>query len=108
MRRTKTVGSLTVVAATLFALAVPSTAQAEGKEKAGRWMANIRVGVAANLGESFDGSRYCGGRYYFCYRRTQFVISPEIAVALDRDYNAYLGFIPMFQVGDGFSIINLP
>ena len=77
MRRTTSLGSLVLGASVLLLLATPSTAHAEGKEKAGRWMANIRVGVAANLGESFDGASFCGRRNYFCYRRTQFVISPN-------------------------------
>lgn len=81
----------------------PRTAFAEGKDKAGRWMFNFRVGAAATLGRcDWD----CGGR--FGYRRAQFVISPEIAVALDRDYNAYLGLMPMFQINDNFTVINIP
>ncbi|MBK6518871.1 MAG: hypothetical protein IPM79_13340 [Polyangiaceae bacterium] len=105
MSRTK-IGGFAIVASTLFALATPSTAHAiEGKEKAGRWMFNIRVGAAANLGcGRYYGDAYCGNGY----RRAQFVLSPEIAVGLDREYNAYLGIIPMFQVGDGFTIINVP
>ncbi|NUP06671.1 MAG: hypothetical protein HOW73_11505 [Polyangiaceae bacterium] len=90
------------MAFTLLLLAFPREARAEGKDKAGRWMANIRLGVAANLGDSFDGA---GRRFY---RRAQAVISPEIAVALDRGYHAYLGIIPQFQVGDSFTVINIP
>lgn len=100
MRPTK-IGSFFVVAFTLLLLALPSTAQAQGKDKDGRWMFNIRIGAAANLGrETFDDFRF--------RKRAQFVISPEIAYALDREGNAYLGFIPMFQVGDNFTIFNIP
>lgn len=103
MSRTK-LGGLAVVASTLFALATPSTAHAiEGKEKAGRWMFNIRIGAAANLGCGRYYRGYCDG-----YRAAQFVLSPEVAVALDRGYHAYLGIIPQFQVGDRFTIINVP
>jgi len=91
----------------LAVLTAPATALADGKKKAGRWMFNIRIGAAANVGcGSFDCGRGPGpGRFF---HRAQFVASPEVAVALDRDYHAYLGIIPMFQVGDGFTIINVP
>lgn len=94
--------SLAVLAALLFVafVSLPGTAQAD--EKAGRWMFNFRVGAAANVGcASFHPCNTFS-------RRAQFVVSPEVAVALDRDYHAYLGIIPMFQVGDSFTIINVP
>ena len=97
------------LAALLIALAVPSVARADGKEKAGPWMFNFRIGVAANVGcGSFDCGGLRGpGRGRFL-RRAQFVISPEIAYGLDSEYRAYLGIIPMFQVGDNFTIFNVP
>ncbi len=103
MRRTKS-GILVLFVLTVLCL-LPSTAFAQGKEKAGRWMFNIRIGAAANVGA---GSFGCARGARFDYHCAQFVASPEIAVGLDSKYHAYLGIIPMFQVGDGFSIINVP
>jgi hypothetical protein len=104
MRRTKTGLVVLFVLSTLLTM-FPSTAFAQGKEKAGRWMFNIRLGAAANLG---CGSFHCE-RGRFAYNHSaQFVASPEVAVALDRGYHAYIGIIPMFQVGDDFTIINVP
>lgn len=91
MRRTKLMATAGALAA--LALALPSEALAKGgADKAGRVMINIKVGPAIAIDDT----------------RTQFSVSPEFAVALDKDYNAYLGLGPQFQFGDYFTLINIP
>lgn len=71
-------------------LAIP--AEARAADKAGRISGTLKLGPALNVDDT----------------RTQFSLSPEIAVALDRDYNAYLGLSGQFQFGDRFTTIAVP
>ncbi len=72
-------------------LAVSSSAFALGEAKAGPFMGNLKVGPAIRLDEI----------------PTQFAMEVELAGALDRGNDAYLGFNPQFQFADGFTVINL-
>lgn len=62
-------------------------------------MGNIKIAPAVGIDD--DLRRFGRGH------RTQFAMELEIAYAVDRDENAYLGFNPQFQVSDYFAIINL-
>ncbi|MBL9023149.1 MAG: hypothetical protein JNL21_13195 [Myxococcales bacterium] len=68
-----------------------STAWAVGEEKAGPFMGNLKIGPAIRLDDI----------------PTQFAMEVEIAGALDRGNDAYLGFNPQFQFSDGLATINL-
>lgn len=72
-------------------LAIAAPAFAVGEEKAGPFMGNIKIGPAIRLDEI----------------PTQFALEAEIAGALDRGNDAYLGFNPQFQFADSFITINL-
>jgi hypothetical protein len=93
MRTLKTLLRLAV--ATLAAAgtlqALESTALAVGEEKAGPFMGNLKIGPAIRLDDI----------------PTQFAMEVEIAGALDRGNDAYLGFNPQFQFSDGLTTINL-
>jgi len=96
MRKTNSLQTVIAVLAGLSAFAVFSPeAQAKvGEEKAGPLMGNFKLAPAVGF-----------GRYYY---GTQFAMELEIAYAVDRDNNAYLGFNPQFQFGGfGDAIINL-
>ncbi len=82
---------LAVAVSAAALIAVPSEALAVGEEKAGPFMGNLKIGPAIRL-DDFP---------------TQFAMELEIAGALDRDNNAYLGFNPQFQFADHYHIINL-
>jgi len=88
MRRTLLLAGSTLLALATFAL----EKAAEAADKAGRFSATLKIGPAINLDDT----------------RTQFTLNPEIAVALDRDYNAYLGINPQFQFADNYTTINIP
>jgi hypothetical protein len=79
-------------------------AQKVGENKAGPLMGNVKIGPAVGLDDDFGGRGFGRGRYY---RNTQFALELEIAYAVDRGDNAYIGFNPQFQVSDYFSVINL-
>jgi hypothetical protein len=76
--------------AAVAALSVPTTALA--KDKAGRFSGTLKIGPAIEIDDI----------------ETQFSLSPEFAIALDRDYNAYLGLAGQFQFGDGWTSIAIP
>jgi hypothetical protein len=82
-----------LAAATLAALALLSVASsAEAADKAGRFSLTARVGPAIKLDDSF----------------LQVAASPEFMVAVDNDYNAYLGVNPQFQYTADVLTINVP
>ncbi len=72
-------------------LAFAPSAFALGEEKAGPFMGNLKIGPAIRLDDI----------------PTQFALEAEIAGALDRGNDAYLGFNPQFQFADGITTINL-
>jgi hypothetical protein len=76
--------------AALLALSVPI--QAFAAEKAGRFSGTLKIGPAIQIDDA----------------PTQFSLSPEFGIALDRDYNAYLGLAGQFQFGDRFTTIAIP
>lgn len=71
-------------------LALPSVAHAA--DKAGRISGTLKIGPALNIDDT----------------ETQFSLSPEFGIALDKDYNAYLGIAGQFQFGDRFTTIAVP
>ena len=71
-------------------LAIPRTAHAA--DTAGRVSGTLKIGPAVNIDDT----------------EHQFSLSPEFAVALDKDYNAYLGVAGQFQFGDFFTTIAIP
>lgn len=93
MRTPKTLLRLgmAVTAGVLTLHFMESTALAVGEEKAGPFMGNFKIGPAIRLDEI----------------PTQFAMELEIAGALDRGNDAYLGFNPQFQFSDGLATINL-
>mgnify|MGYP000962735160 CR=1 FL=1 len=68
------------VALAIGAFSADAFAQRVGENKAGPFMGNIKIGPAVEL---------------------------EVAYAVDRGNNAYIGFNPQFQVSDYFAVINL-
>ena len=92
MRRARLAKTAATASAVALAWLLPGEARAAGADKAGRVMINVKIGPAINIDDT----------------RTQFALSPEFAVALDRKYNAYLGLGPQFQFGDYFTLINIP
>jgi len=98
----------TLAASALLLLANDASAAPVGEDKAGPLMGNIKIGPAVGLDDDFGGVRGgCGGRFGCGYRHTQFALELEIAYAVDRGENAYIGFNPQFQVSDYFATINL-
>lgn len=93
MRRARLAKTAAVAGAAALSWLSPVEARAAGADKAGRVMINVKIGPAIALEND---------------ARTQFALSPEFAVALDRKYNAYLGLGPQFQFGDYFTLINIP
>ncbi len=81
------------VAAALLALAVVSAAvRADAADKAGRFSITAKVGPAINLDDSF----------------LQVSAIPEFMIAVDNDYNAYLGVDPQFQYTADVLTFNIP
>lgn len=78
------------LASAVSVFGAPSLASAE--EKAGPFMANLKIGAAIKA-DDFS---------------SQFALSPEFGIALDRDKNFYLGVNPEFQFGDNFTLLNFP
>lgn len=76
--------------AAALCLGLPATAHAA--DKAGRISGTLKLGPAVNIDDT----------------RHQFSLSPEFAIALDRDYNAYIGVAGQFQFGDYFTSIAIP
>ncbi len=94
------------------ALLVSAEARAAevGENKAGPLMGNVKIGPAIGLDDDFGGRGFGGpgpGPRGFGFRATQFALELEIAYAVDRGENAYIGFNPQFQVSDYFAVINL-
>ncbi len=82
-----------LAAATLLMIALLSVATpVRAADKAGRFSVTAKIGPAINLNDSF----------------LQFAASPEFLVAVDSDYNAYLGVDPQFQYTADVLTINLP
>jgi len=95
------------VALAIGAFSADAFAQRVGENKAGPFMGNIKIGPAVGLDDDFGG-RGLGGRFGRGYGRgTQFATELEVAYAVDRGNNAYIGFNPQFQVSDYFAVINL-
>lgn len=90
-------------------VALPDEALAVGENKAGPFMGNIKIGPAVGLDDDFGGRGFYRGpgRGPLYGRATQFATELEIAYAVDRGNNAYIGFNPQFQVSDYFAVINL-
>lgn len=92
MPTTKTLLKIAVaMAVSSSTMAVATSAFALGEEKAGPFMGNLKIGPAIRLDDL----------------PTQFAMEVEIAGALDRGNDAYLGFNPQFQFADGITTINL-
>mgnify|MGYP000228434109 CR=1 FL=1 len=97
--------AIATLASTLTLLAADASAEV-GQNKAGPLMGNVKIGPAVGLDDDFGGRGF-DGRRGRGYRGTQFALELELAYAVDRGENAYIGFNPQFQVSDYFSVINL-
>lgn len=88
MRPTQALARATLVALALSSVATPAAAA----DKAGRFSLTAKIGPAIKLDDSF----------------LQFAGSPEFMIAVDSDYNAYLGVNPQFQYTADVLTINVP
>jgi hypothetical protein len=88
MRPIRGLATATLLAIALLSLPTPARAA----DKAGRFSITAKIGPAINLNDSF----------------LQVSASPEFMVAVDNDYNAYLGIAPQFQYTADVLTINLP